>query len=227
MLIELEALWQFIDKGLVQTGGQQSAKSGLCHDRLMEASTTAAIVAGGQARRFGGRDKSRLVVEGRSIIVRQLEVLQQVAGCIYVVGGPQGRFSDLGLRTVPDAIPGAGALGAIYTALVAAPSDAVLVLACDIPFLHAGLLHRLVELSTGRDGAWISGQRGIEPLLACYRQVATDRIRARLHAGLFKATDVAHVLDMGSVTSAELAAFGSEDRLLTNLNTPDDYARVQ
>jgi molybdopterin-guanine dinucleotide biosynthesis protein A len=36
---------------------------------------SAAIAAGGQARRFGGRDKSGLLVEGRSILDRQLGTL--------------------------------------------------------------------------------------------------------------------------------------------------------
>jgi GTP:adenosylcobinamide-phosphate guanylyltransferase len=42
----------------------------------------AAIIAGGRARRFGGRDKSRLVVRGRPIIVRQMEAPQRVANDI-------------------------------------------------------------------------------------------------------------------------------------------------
>ena len=60
-------------------------------------STSAAILAGGQARRFGGQDKSRLVVHGRSIIVRQVEVLQRVADEVFVVARDPERFADLGL----------------------------------------------------------------------------------------------------------------------------------
>ena len=117
--------------------------------------TSAAILAGGQARRFGGRDKSRLVVEGRPIIVRQLEVLQRVAHDIFIVGPRADRFADLGLPVYADLIPGHGALGGLYTALEVARNDAVLVVACDLPFLDAGLLARLVERSAGHDGAWV------------------------------------------------------------------------
>ena len=193
----------------------------------MEASTTAAIVAGGQARRFHGQDKSRLVVEGRSIIIRQLDVLQQVAGTIITIGAPPDRFAELGLRSFPDAYPGTGTVGAIYTALAVARTDAVLVVACDLPFLQAGLLGRLVELSAGRDGAWVCGRRGVEPLIACYRQISADRIRARIESGQLKASALGDVLDMARLDGPDLVAFGDEDRLLANLNTPDDYARVQ
>src|SRR5688572_26067240 len=133
VLVELQALGQFVHQRLMQTGSQQPAESYLCHDRLMEASTTAAIVAGGQARRFHGQDKSRLVVEGRSIIIRQLDVLQQVAGTILIVGAPPDRYADLGLRSYPDMLPGTGTIGAIYTALLVAPTDPVVVVACDLP----------------------------------------------------------------------------------------------
>ena len=98
----------------------------------------AAILAGGQARRFGGQDKSRLVVGGRTIIVRQLEVLQQVAGDVFIVGPRDGRFADIGLAVHPDIVPGCGTIGGIHTALETARAGRVLVVACDLPFLHAG-----------------------------------------------------------------------------------------
>jgi len=83
----------------------------------MSVQTTAgAILVGGQARRFGGRDKSRLVVQGRTIIVRQVELLQRVAGHVFAVGHTPERFVDLSLSVVPDSVPGAGALGGILTA---------------------------------------------------------------------------------------------------------------
>ena len=37
-----------------------------------------AILAGGDARRFGGRDKSALVVDGRTILERQIAELSTV-----------------------------------------------------------------------------------------------------------------------------------------------------
>jgi molybdopterin-guanine dinucleotide biosynthesis protein A len=195
----------------------------------VEASTTtaAAIVAGGRARRFGGQDKSRLVVEGRTIIVRQLEVLQQVADPIFVVGPDPARYADLGLTVHPDIIPDAGALGGIYTALLQATTDRVLVVACDLPFLHAGLLERLIALGPGRDGAWARSDRHAQPLLACYRRDAHSRIRARIDAGLLRAADLAQVLDIAEIGPDEIAAYGPPERLLANLNTPADYARVQ
>src|SRR5262245_28312933 len=85
--------------------------------------TAAAIVAGGRARRFGGQDKSRLVVEGRPIIVRQVDVLRRVAASVFVAGGDPNRYMDIGLKVHEDRIPDLGAIGGIYTALEAADAD--------------------------------------------------------------------------------------------------------
>jgi molybdopterin-guanine dinucleotide biosynthesis protein A len=189
--------------------------------------TSAAIVAGGEARRFGGQDKSRLVVRGRPIIVRQLAVLQQVAREIFVVAPDASRYSDLGLTVHPDAIPGSGALGGLYTAVDKAACDTVLVVAADQPFLSAPLLCRLVELSAGHDGAWVATEAGVEPLLACYRRSARHRIRERIETGRLRASDLAGVLDMAAVSGADLASYGPPEELLANLNTPEDLARVQ
>ena len=65
------------------------------------------------------------------------------------------RFADLSLPVHADVIPGAGAMGGVYTALEVATSDRVLVVACDLPFLDELMLGRLVELAAAADGAWV------------------------------------------------------------------------
>ena len=195
---------------------------------MLRAATSAAIIAGGQATRFGGQDKSRLIIDGRSIIVRQVDVLQRVASELLVVGGAPGRFADLGLPVVPDGIPGTGPIGGVYTALDAASNDRVIVVGCDLPFLDAGLLGRLAALADAeRDGAWVRGPRGLEPLLACYRRQARPAIRQAITAGLLQLHQLGTVLRMAEVGEDELSTFGRPDRLLANVNSPADYARVQ
>ncbi|HKB49081.1 MAG TPA: NTP transferase domain-containing protein, partial [Ktedonobacterales bacterium] len=66
---------------------------------------SAAILAGGDARRFGGRDKSALVVEGRPILERQLAMLASVANGVRVI------------RREDDLVPGCGPLGGLHAAL--------------------------------------------------------------------------------------------------------------
>ena len=189
--------------------------------------TSAAILAGGRARRFGGLDKSRLVVDGAPIIVRQLTLLQRVAREVFIDAGEASRFADLSVPVHADVVPGAGALGGILTAVETAQAASVLVLGCDLPFLEAGLLSLIVERAAEADGAWVRTSRGVEPLIACYKKTAAPRIRRAVEAGHLKAGDLGGVIRMNEVGEEEVAAFGDPSRLLANLNTPDDYRRVQ
>jgi hypothetical protein len=98
VFVKIYALRQLFEDRLVEAGCKQAPDARLCHDRCVTLLTTAAaIVAGGRARRYGGLDKSRLVVEGRPIIVRQVEVLRRIAAPVFVVGGAPDRFDDVGL----------------------------------------------------------------------------------------------------------------------------------
>jgi len=189
--------------------------------------TAGAILAGGKARRFGGQDKARLIIEGRSIIDRQVELLRTVADDVFLVGHDPVRFADIGLPVFPDRVTGAGAIGGIMTALESTTADRVLVIACDMPFLVAGLLRALLALATSGDGAWVRTARGPEPLVACYRQQARTPIREAIESGHLKAAELNQVLTLRELTEHDVSAFGPVERVLANLNTPEDYARVQ
>jgi molybdopterin-guanine dinucleotide biosynthesis protein A len=189
--------------------------------------TAGAILAGGKARRFHGQDKARLIIEGRSIIERQVELLRTVVDDVFLVGHDPARFADVGLPVFPDRVSGAGAIGGILTALESTTADRVLVLACDMPFLVAGLLRALLVRAESADGAWVRTARGPEPLVACYRQRARTQVREAIEAGHLKAAQLQERLQMHELTEEDVSAFGPVELLLANLNTPDDYARVQ
>jgi molybdopterin-guanine dinucleotide biosynthesis protein A len=108
-----------------------------------------------------------------------------------------------------------------------AHADLVFTIACDLPFLTAELLDGLRALATGRDGAWVVGAAGPEPLIACYRRAVRSRVRDRIAAGRLKAQALGQALDLAAMTAEDLRAFGLPERLLANVNTAADYARVQ
>src|SRR3954470_4123148 len=77
---------------------------------------SAAILAGGRATRFGGRDKSALIVDGRTILDRQLAALTPLTGDVMIVGGA----APAPHRRIADCVPGCGPLGGLHAALTAA-----------------------------------------------------------------------------------------------------------
>src|SRR4051812_25563620 len=147
---------------------------------------SAAILAGGRARRYGGADKAALAVGGARIIDRQLAALSGVAEDIRIVANDPARYAALGLRVIPDAIADVGPLGGIYSALLDARHDPVIVLACDLPFVTAALLERLlIERGSGEeiDAVVPRSARGLEPLCAVYHRRCAAAAKARIDRG--------------------------------------------
>src|SRR5580704_8111651 len=97
---------------------------------------SAAILAGGGATRFGGRDKGALIVDGRSIRAHQLGALAQVARDIMIVGGEPASAGRTAfpVRMIADRVRGCGPLGGLHAALIEARCNATVILACDMPF---------------------------------------------------------------------------------------------
>lgn len=194
------------------------------HDRDL----TAAILAGGVARRMGGADKSALTVGGERILDRQLSALRALTDSILVVGGAQGRFEALGLRTVPDAVPAGGAMAGIYSAIIASPHAWTLVVACDMPFLSAPLLQEL----TGRRSALIDvvmprTHEGLQPLCALYSERCAPALRARLERGLLRASEIVEDVRVEELGPDEIAAYDPDGLMFVNVNTPHDYERAK
>ena len=104
--------------------------------------TSAAILAGGRSTRFGGIEKGTLVIEGRSIIERQIAELSTITSDILLVGGPRAFVPSTG-RVVPDRVADCGPLGGLCTALVESSAEVTIVIACDMPFVSGALLRYL------------------------------------------------------------------------------------
>ena len=179
----------------------------------------AAILAGGRASRLGGINKGTLTVGALPIIDRQLETLRQVASHLFVVGRDDAVWTARQLTVVHDAVPGAGPLGGIYTAVLHSPCERTLVVACDMPFLSVDLLHRMAAVD-GADVVIPRSSRGREPLCAIYARTCAADIAARLAEGKYEAS----TLPAGA-RIAELAV--EDDHGFMNVNTPHDHERAK
>ena len=184
---------------------------------------SAAILAGGRASRFGGRDKSALIVEGLPILDRQMAALSQVADEVMLVVGEQMPPPRADLRIVRDRVSGSGPLGGLDAALAAARHDAVVLLACDMPFVTARLLGHLLALTSGADAVVPRTERGYHPLCAAYTRACQPAIAVHLARGQLRMVDFLADVRVRVVSGDELAALGDHHRLLANINTPAEY----
>lgn len=202
---------------------------------------SAAILAGGTASRFGGRDKSALVVGGRTILERQVAELSRAADDLMIVGGHERETTrtveGVIVRVVPDRTTGNGPLGGLDAALAAARGDTVLVVACDMPFVTADFAAHLIALATAaapRPSVVVPvTSRGYHPLCAVYdkacqalvaRHLAERRLALK---DLLKAMSASGDAQVRAVTERELETCGDPSRLLANVNTPAEYEDLE
>lgn len=188
--------------------------------------THGAILAGGHARRLGGRDKSRLLVGGRTILARQIEALAPCVSRVLLVGAHSPLPADLDIDVVPDRIVDAGPLGGLDAAL-AASDGPVLLLACDMPFVTTPLLAHLIDRLDGVEAVVPRTERGYHPLCAVFAQQCREPVRARLEAGQLRVRDLLGDLRVRIVEGDDLARFGKADRLLANVNTQADLDALE
>ena len=185
-----------------------------------------AILAGGRATRFGGRDKSALLVEGRPILERQIQELSQITSDILIVGGHPSAPAVDSARYVADQVPGCGPLGGLHAALTDARGEATIVVACDMPYVSASLLRHLLVLTRGADAVVPRTEDGYHPLCAAYTPACIKPIARRLAEGRLKTIDLFDDVRVCIVTAEEIDAFGDHRRLLANVNTPAEYRSI-
>ena len=189
---------------------------------------SAAILAGGQARRFGGRDKGALLVDGRSIRDRQIAELATLTSDILIVGGPESPRPERApaSRRIQDRVPGCGPLGGLHAALLESAGDRTIVIACDMPYVSAPMLVHLCTLARDVDAVVPHTDRGYHPLCAVYARTCLEPVARRLAAGRLKMSDLFEDVRVRVVTAEELSAFGDVRRLLANVNTPADHREL-
>jgi molybdopterin-guanine dinucleotide biosynthesis protein A len=190
---------------------------------------SAAILAGGQATRFGGRDKSALLLNGRPILDHQIDALAPLTDDLLIVGGEARQHGHRRPepRVVHDIVPGCGPLGGLHAALTAARGDVLLLVACDMPYLSSPFIAYLLSLAGDADVVVPQSERGYHPLCAVYARACLEPAAARLADRRLKMRELLDSLRTRVVPIEDIRRFGDPDRLLANVNTPADYADLE
>lgn len=182
------------------------------------------VLAGGASRRMG-RDKARLELDGVNLAQGALVKLAAVCDTVLLADG--GRGSAPGWTSIADG-PGRGPAAGLLAAAERHPESSLLVLACDLPLVPAGLLSRLAAPGRAVPAAALvpRWRRGIEPLCARYSPAALERLAARVATGNFALHRWLATLDVHYLEGAELAGYGRPEESFFNLNRPEDLERL-
>jgi len=188
---------------------------------------TGIVLAGGRSARLG-QDKALLRLDGGlTLVATTVERLRPLVDEVLVVTGDGARLGRLSARVVPDVYPDAGALGGIYSGLVAARHEHALTVACDMPFLSQDLLRHMLALPRDYDVLLPRLADGLlEPLHAVYSRACREPIRERLAAGRYRVVGFHDLVRVRHVEEPELRRFDPELRSFFNVNTPEELRRA-
>lgn len=139
---------------------------------ILKEHATAIVMAGGSSARMG-RDKSLLAVHGGTMIEHVCAQLRDHFDEVLVSANDANKYGFLGLRIVPDRVPGQGPLMGLSSALAVSAHDLNFAVACDIPAIDISLVHRLLDRAAGCEAVVPRiGGALLEPLFAVYRKSA-------------------------------------------------------
>ncbi len=190
---------------------------------------TVVIQAGGESRRMG-RDKALIPFLGAPLIERVLRRIRGLASEVIITTNDPQNFNYLGVSIAADRIPGRGALGGLYTALIAAHFPLVAVVACDMPFVNTDLLTYQRDLLLNRqwDAAIPKTEGGTEPFHAVYRKrTCLPAVEAVLQAGRWRVDAWFGSVRIRFLTSREIARHDPRRRAFWNVNTPEDLLKAE
>ena len=180
------------------------------------------ILAGGASRRMG-RDKALLPC-GSTTLLQYLIGKYASLGPVAVSVNQAGKFPFSGAAELVDRYPDCGPMNGLLAAFEETDAAEVLLTAVDLPAGSAALALRLSELRGEADACVLRrGKKGVEPLFAVYGRGCGTAARDCLAAGKKSMFDLFERVRTRYVLPEELPEFDL-DRLLVNLNTPEDYA---
>lgn len=190
---------------------------------------TIAIQAGGSSSRMG-QDKALMPFLNQPLIAYLAGRLRELADELIVTTNRPADFAFLGLPLFADILPGAGALGGLYTALSSASQPFVAAVACDMPFANPGLLRAEYHLllNEGVDVTVPRSSVGLEPLHAVYRRdTCLPAVRAALDTGERKMTGWFSGVMVRVLESADVAVFDPAFRAFINVNDLEEFRRAE
>lgn len=172
------------------------------------------------------KDKAFLEIDGRPLVERSLEVLQNVFSEVIISSNKPELFTRFEVPIVKDELPNRGPIEGLYQGLKAATNDLVFFVACDMPFIKEDFIRFLARWVPGNDIVVPKTQAGLHPLHAFYHRRCLSTIKNNLEAGRLKIIDLFLDCSVKYVEEMELKSFGDLTKVFYNVNTPEDWSAI-
>lgn len=195
--------------------------------------TLGVVLAGGLGSRMGGA-KACAELHGQPLISYPLAALAE-AGLeplvcakpgeeVQGLCGSDGRGEPHAVRVLEEPVEPRHPLCGIVAALRAGEGRPIVALASDLPFVPAGLIRLLADAPEPLVVPAPGGR--LQPLPARYESCLLPRLEAALEREE-PLTRTVESLHPRLLDATEVERFGDPDRILFNVNAPDDLSRAE
>jgi molybdopterin-guanine dinucleotide biosynthesis protein A len=185
------------------------------------------ILAGGENKRFGGINKSNLIISDSSIISRIISTISDIFTEIIIVTNTPEEFQSFKhYKIVQDQFLKIGPLGGIHSAIKESSKESVFIFAGDMPFLNKEMIINQIRyfFSCSADIVVPRVNGYDEPLHAIYRNSIFGSLDEYLSGN--KQNAVRDFLTYVNVDYMLLPGSEQTRRAFTNINSPDDVERA-
>lgn len=186
---------------------------------------TGVILAGGEARRMGRRDKGLLLLAERPMIEYVLSVMQPQVGAVLInANRNHSSYGRYGFPVVADEYSGFnGPLAGMASCMRLVKTEYMATAPCDSPFIPADLVIRLAR-KLERAGAEISVAHNGERMQPVFSLIRTDLLDSLLQ---FLARGERKIDKWFAGHRTVMADFADEPRTFLNINTPADLQKIE
>ncbi len=180
------------------------------------------VLAGGKSVRMG-QDKGKINYHGKDQRDYLWELLDRHCENTFISCRDDQRTELEGKWFLSDKLPGYGAFGAIISAFLSNPNDAILVVACDMPFVNDEVI---AELIAGRDSrkfatAFHNEETGFpDPLLTIYEPKSYQRLLQFMSLGYSCPRKMLINSDVKSIVPRS-------PNYLRNINTKEEFKNFE
>ncbi|MDT8401387.1 MAG: molybdenum cofactor guanylyltransferase [Bacteroidales bacterium] len=187
---------------------------------------TAAILAGGRNTRFAGRTKAKIVIDGKPIIEKTLEVVRSVFDDVLIITNNRTEFEEYDyVRMAGDIYHKKGPLGGLHSALTNTDKEAVFLVAGDMPELSVSTVSAVaLNFRNTECEVLVPVYKGlIEPLHAVYSKTVLARLDDFLKSE--NKYSIREFLKLVDDKYLEIEERSSEINPFRNINSPEDLQK--
>ena len=148
---------------------------------MKKPSCTGIILAGGENKRFNGKEKAFLRINGEYIIEHIMKALGELFDDLIVVTNSLIPYLEWNALIVKDIYPTRSSLTGIHAGLFYTRTPYAFITACDTPFIKQSLIqHFLDAVKPQYDVILPETRAGLEPLCAIYSKRCLPFIQKQL-----------------------------------------------